>query len=327
MKLVRGLRSLVSQNRALSFGGAGCVATIGNFDGVHLGHKVIIEQVKDKAKQLGVPSVVVVFEPQPQEYFRKADAPARLMRFREKLVALRELNIDYLVCLAFNDDLHEMSASQFINQVLVGGLNIRHLVIGDDFRFGCDRTGDFSLLSRTGKELEKQDQGFSVESTHTVELEDDRVSSTRIRNALDDNKFQLAGRLLGHPYTISGCIVHGRKLGRQLGVPTANVSLGRKVLVLNGVYAVEAELESGSIWQGVANIGVRPTVDGVQPSLEVHLFGFDGSIYGEHLKVVFRHKIRDEQKFANVDALKEQIFNDIEETKTYFDTLSSRNKN
>ncbi len=327
MKLVRGLRSLISQNKTLSFSDVGCVATIGNFDGVHLGHKVIIEQVKDKARAFGVPSVVVVFEPQPQEYFRKTDAPARLMRFREKLVALQALNIDYLVCLAFNDELHEMPANQFIDQVLIAGLNIRHLVIGDDFRFGCDRAGDFALLSQAGKAPKEQAQGFSVESTRTIELEGDRVSSTRVRNALDDNEFQLAGRLLGHPYTISGCIVHGRKLGRQLGVPTANVSLGRKVLVLNGVYAVEAELESGSCWQGVANIGVRPTVDGVQPSLEVHLFDFKGSIYGEHLKVVFRHKIRNEQKFSNIDALKEQIFNDIKETKTYFDTLSSRNKN
>ncbi|MFD2231560.1 bifunctional riboflavin kinase/FAD synthetase [Alkalimarinus sediminis] len=326
MKLVRGLRSLVSLNKAFRFSDSGCVATIGNFDGVHLGHKVIIEQVKDKAKALGVPSVVVVFEPQPQEYFRKADAPARLMRFREKLVALRELQVDYLVCLAFNDQLHEMSANLFIAQVLVEGLNIRHLVIGDDFRFGCDRTGDFSLLSQSGKALEQQGAGFTVESTRTVELEGGRVSSTRIRNALDNNEFQLAARLLGHPYTISGCVVHGRKLGRQLGVPTANVSLGRKVLVLNGVYAVEAELLSGDSWQGVANIGFRPTVDGVQPSLEVHLFGFEGSIYGQHLKVVFRHKIRNEQKFASVDELKEQIFNDIKETQNYFDMLSSHNK-
>ncbi|UZE95608.1 bifunctional riboflavin kinase/FAD synthetase [Alkalimarinus alittae] len=332
MKLVRGLRSLASQknsrvsgskSEALSFRGLGCVATIGNFDGVHLGHKVIIEQVKDKAKKLGVPSVVVIFEPQPQEYFRKSDAPARLMRFREKLVALRELDIDYLVCLTFNDELHEMPAHQFIEQVLVSGLQIKHLVVGDDFRFGCDRAGDFALLSETGKLLEQQQKGFSVENTRTVALEGDRVSSTRVRNALDENQFALAGRLLGHPYTITGCVVHGQKLGRQLGVPTANVSLGRKVLVLKGVYAVEATLESGECLQGVANIGIRPTVDGVKPSLEVHLFGFEGSIYGQHLSVVFKHKVRDEQKFSDIERLKEQIFKDIEETKTYFDTLSN----
>ena len=308
MKLVRGLHSLAAQKAP-----QGCVATIGNFDGVHVGHQVIIEQVQESAEKLGVPSVVVVFEPQPQEYFRAESAPARLMRFREKLVALRTLKIDYLLCLKFSDRLHEMSAREFIDQVLVGGLNIKHLVIGDDFRFGSDRAGDFALLSKVGNEC-----GYSVENTRTVEIDSERVSSTRVRNALDSNSFDLVERLLGHPYTITGCIVHGRKLGRQLGVPTANVSLGRKNLVLKGVYAVEATLESGICLQGVANIGVRPTVDGIQPSLEVHLFDFDGSIYGEHLQVVFKRRIRDEKKFSDIDTLKEQIFKDIEETKTYF---------
>jgi len=313
MKLVRGLQGLVVQKVVAQQLHQGCVATIGNFDGVHIGHQVIIEQVRESAEKLGVPSVVVVFEPQPQEYFRVDAAPARLMRFREKLVALRELKIDYLLCLKFSDRLHEMSARQFIDQVLVSGLNIKHLVIGDDFRFGNDRAGDFALLSQVGSEC-----GYSVENTRTVEIDAERVSSTRVRNALDSNNFDLAERLLGHPYTITGCIVHGRKLGRQLGVPTANVSLGRKTLVLKGVYAVEATLESGVCLQGVANIGVRPTVDGLQPSLEVHLFDFDDSIYGEHLQVVFKRRIRDEKKFSDIDALKVQILKDIEETKTYF---------
>ncbi len=307
MKLVRGLHGLAQQTPK------GCVATIGNFDGVHIGHQVIIEQVQENAAKLGVPSVVVVFEPQPQEYFRADSAPARLMRFREKLVALRALKVDYLLCLKFSDRLHEMSAREFIDQILVRGLNVKHLVIGDDFRFGNDRAGDFALLSQVGNEC-----AYSVENTRTVEIDSERVSSTRVRNALDSNDFDLAERLLGHPYTITGCIVHGRKLGRQLGVPTANVSLGRKTLVLKGVYAVEATLESGVCLQGVANIGVRPTVDGVQPSLEVHMFDFDGSIYGEHLQVVFKRRIRDEKKFSNIDCLKEQILKDIEETKTYF---------
>jgi len=313
MKLVRGLQNLIAQKVVAQQTHQGCVATIGNFDGVHIGHQVIIEQVQERAAKLGLPSVVVVFEPQPQEYFRAGAAPARLMRFREKLVALRALKIDYLLCLKFSDRLHEMSALQFIDQVLVSALNIKHLVIGDDFRFGNDRAGDFALLSQVGNEC-----GYSVENTRTVEIDSERVSSTRVRNALDGNDFDLAERLLGHPYTITGCIVHGRKLGRQLGVPTANVSLGRKNLVLKGVYAVEATLESGVCLQGVANIGVRPTVDGLQPSLEVHLFDFDDSIYGEHLQVVFKRRIRDEKKFSDIDALKAQILKDIEETKTYF---------
>lgn len=333
MKLVRGLHNLGTQKIIAQQAGSelsslslvrGCVATIGNFDGVHVGHQVIIEQVRDSAAKLGVPSVVVVFEPQPQEYFKVDTAPARLMRFREKLVAIKALNVDYLLCLKFNDRLHEMSARQFIDQVLVNGLNIKHLVIGDDFRFGNDRVGDFALLSHVGQALQKgsQEQGYTVEKTRTVEVDAERVSSTRVRNALDSNNFDLVECLLGHPFTITGCIVHGRKLGRQLGVPTANVSLGRKNLVLNGVYAVEATLESGICKQGVANIGVRPTVDGIQPSLEVHLFDFDGSIYGEHLQVVFKRRIRDEKKFAGIDALKAQILKDIEETKTYFNILS-----
>lgn len=335
MKLVRGLRSLASPKTkhgseqhggAVSFQSQGCVATIGNFDGVHLGHNVIIEQVKEKALALGVPSVVVVFEPQPQEYFRQSDAPARLMCFREKLVELQAIHVDYLVCLRFNDQLHEMSATQFIEQVLVTGLNIKHLVIGDDFRFGCDRTGDFSLLSKMGHAFIDQDKGYTVENTRTVELEGDRVSSTRVRRALDSSQFAQAERLLGRPYSITGRVVHGQKLGRQLGVPTANVSLGRKVLALKGVFAVEATLESGETFQGVANIGNRPTVNGIKPSLEVHLFEFGETIYGERLRVVFRHKIREEQKFSDIDRLKEQIFKDIDETKTYFDRLRHSDK-
>ncbi|MCP5161125.1 MAG: bifunctional riboflavin kinase/FAD synthetase [Hahellaceae bacterium] len=337
MRLIRGLHNL----RAMP---EGCVATIGNFDGVHKGHQVIIEQVKRKARELELPSVVMVFEPQPQEYFRGAQAPARLMRFREKLLALADQDIDLLICLQFNHRVRKLTATDFVNQVLVSGLGVKHLVVGDDFRFGCDRSGDFHLLEQQG-----QLQGFGVEHTQTVgfvqagdagkeaadALNEARISSTRIRQALEANDFTLAEALLGRPYAISGCVIHGQKLGRQLGVPTANIALGRLRPALNGVYAVKVFRckaclgEAGDVnetvdldgWYGVANIGVKPTINGSTPSLEVHIFNFAGELYGEHLRVVFCQRLREEQKFSGLDALKAQIATDINQAKSYFGVL------
>jgi riboflavin kinase/FMN adenylyltransferase len=311
------------------------VATIGNFDGVHQGHRVILAQLREQAKRLQVPSVVMVFEPQPREYFQHELSPPRLMRFREKLMALRDEHIDIVVCLQFNARLRNLTADEFIHQILVDSLKVRYLVVGDDFRFGCDRSGNFQLLQQSGERA-----GYQVERTRTVEIGGDRVSSTRIRQALDQNDFTLAAQLLGHEYAITGCIVHGKKLGRQFGVPTANVSLGRKKPALSGVYAVTAQLVgrkrgTGSqsdcsetaeglseveSWQGVANIGTRPTVDGLRPALEVHLFDFSGDVYGYHLRVTFHHKIRDEQKFSSLDLLKHQIHLDLQKAHQYFDT-------
>lgn len=324
MRLVRGLHNLAQLE-------SGCVATIGNFDGVHQGHRVILAQVREHARRLNVPSVVMVFEPQPREYFQADKAPPRLMRFREKLAALATEEIDIVVCLQFTARLRNLTADAFIQNVLVDALKVRYLVVGDDFQFGCDRSGDFELLRSAGKIA-----GFEVEGTRTVEDDGQRISSTLVRQALDNNDFALASKLLGHEYKITGCVVHGQKLGRQFGVPTANVSLGRKVPALNGVYAVTAFLpepksERGKLlqsqarlddkvecWQGVANIGTRPTVGGRRPVLEVHLFDFSQEIYGQHLSVVFHHRIRDEQKFDSLGALKEQIIRDVAQAKEYF---------
>jgi len=314
MRLIRGLTNLkqFSQQPEAPLA-SGCVATIGNFDGVHLGHQTIIDQVREKARALNVPSVVMVFEPQPREFFQADDAPPRLMPFRQKFEALLTSGIDIVLCLRFNDKFRSYSGMGFIEDVLIRGLGVHHLVVGDDFRFGCDRAGDFALLRSVGEK-----QGFSVENTRTVEVAGDRVSSTRIRQVLAENRLSDAEDLLGHPYRIYGRVVYGQQLGRQIGAPTANVLLPR-MPALRGVYVVVATLADGRVLDGVANIGVRPTVDGKQPSLEVHLLDFAGTLYGQRIDVVFRHFLRDEVKFDSVDDLKHQIARDFDDARAWID--------
>ncbi|QIB49609.1 bifunctional riboflavin kinase/FAD synthetase [Pseudomonas sp. OIL-1] len=292
MELVRGLHNLRPRHR-------GCVVTIGNFDGVHAGHQAILERLRAHSERLGLPGCVVIFEPQPREYFAPQAAPPRLTRLRDKLALFEEQGIDRVLCLAFNRRLRELSAEEFVQQVLVGGLGVRHLEVGDDFRFGCDRSGDFAFLQESGRR-----HGFTVESTNTVAESGERISSTRLRQVLEEGDFQLAERLLGRPFSITGRVLHGQKLGRQLGAPTANVQLKRLRAPLNGVYRVSMELD-GVIQKGVANIGTRPTVEGDgQPHLEVHLFDFDGDLYGRRVTVVFHEKLREEQRFESLEALK-----------------------
>jgi riboflavin kinase/FMN adenylyltransferase len=299
MQLVRGLHNLRPQHR-------GCVATIGNFDGVHRGHQAILARLRERAVELGLPSCVVIFEPQPREFFAPDTAPARLARLRDKLQLLADEGVDLVLCLAFNQRLSKLSAAEFVDTVLIDGLGVKHLEVGDDFRFGCDRIGDFHFLEQAGAL-----RGFSVEAAQTVEIDGLRVSSTKVRKALAAADFELAERLLGRPFEISGRVLHGQKLARQLGTPTANVQLKRRRVPLTGVYLVSAELD-GKSWPGVANIGVRPTVAGDGSAhLEVHLLDFTGDIYGRRLTVVFHHKLRDEQRFASLEALKTAIDADI----------------
>lgn len=312
MRLIRGLTNLkLLSRREDSVLSQGCVATVGNFDGVHLGHQTILEQVKEKADQLGVPSVVMVFEPQPREFFQGGAAPPRLTGFRQKFETLLASGVDIVLCLKFDETFRSYSAMGFIDDVLIDGLKVRHLVVGDDFRFGCDRAGDFRLLQQVGEKA-----GYSVENTRTVTVEGDRVSSTRIRNALQDNRLELAGQLLGRPYAITGRVVYGRQLGRTIGAPTANILLGR-MAPLQGVYVVAITLPDGRQLDGVANIGLRPTVDGRQPSLEVHIFDFAGTLYGQRIDVSFRHPLRDEIKFDSIDELKDQIARDLEDARAW----------
>ncbi|MDU9390452.1 bifunctional riboflavin kinase/FAD synthetase [Pseudomonas sp. zfem002] len=299
MQLVRGLQNLRPRHR-------GCVATIGNFDGVHRGHQAILARLRERAAELGVPSCVVIFEPQPREYFAPQSAPARLARLRDKVALLAAEGVDRVLCLAFNQRLSKLSADEFVETILVDGLGVKHLEVGDDFRFGCDRLGDFVFLQNAG-----QRHGFTVEAAQTVELDGLRVSSTQVRDALAAADFALAERLLGRPFRIRGRVLHGQKLARQLGTPTANVQLKRRRVPLSGVYLVSAQVD-GKVWPGVANIGVRPTVAGDGSAhLEVHLLDFAGDLYGRRLTVEFHHKLRDEQRFASLEALKSAIDADI----------------
>ncbi|WP_444883708.1 bifunctional riboflavin kinase/FAD synthetase [Microbulbifer sp. PSTR4-B] len=314
-ELIRGLHNLRARHR-------GCVATIGSFDGVHLGHQAIIAQLQQRALEQGLPSVAIIFEPQPHEFFSGEQAPARLMRFKEKVLALFDVGVERVLCLQFNDTLRGLSAEAFIQRILLDGLGIRHLVVGDDFRFGCDRSGDYSLLQTMGAQ-----HGFTVEDTATMEIRGSRVSSTRIREALQGGDFELAETLLGRPYKITGRVAPGRSLGRQLGAPTANVRLQRYRSPLVGVYTVRTTATDGSELatgrqdiDGVANVGFRPTVEGegARPLLEVNLFDFNGNLYGRELAVEFCHKLRNEEKFASLDILKARIAEDIENARQWF---------
>lgn len=311
MQLVRGLHNLKPALR-------GCVATIGNFDGVHRGHQAILQRLRERAAELQLPSCVVIFEPQPREFFAPDNAPVRLSRLRDKLELLAAAGVDRVLCLAFNRRLRELSAADFVRTVLVEGLGVQHLEVGDDFRFGCDRAGDFSFLEQAGRQF-----GFSVEDAITIELGGERVSSTRVRNAAQVADFALAEQLLGRPFSISGRVLHGQKLGRQLGTPTANVQLKRRRAPLNGVYLVSVELD-GRVQPGVANIGMRPTVAGDgRAHLEVHLLDFAGDLYGRRLTVVFHQKLRDEQRFASLEALKAAIDADIASARAYWQRANS----
>jgi riboflavin kinase/FMN adenylyltransferase len=304
---IRGLHNLRPWHR-------GCVATIGSFDGVHLGHQAILHQLIEVSRQYNLPAVVIVFEPQPHEFFSGDKAPARLMRLREKVQALLAAGVARVLCVQFNDALRKLTAEAFIEKVLLDGLAIKHLVVGDDFRFGCDRRGDFALLQKIGSE-----RGFGVTDTCTLELGGERVSSTRIRHLLEVGDFAQAEMLLGKPYSICGRIAYGQQLGRKLGVPTANVHLRRYRSPLHGVFTVTTRFSDGSTHQGVANVGVRPTVSGdKKPLLEVHLFDFSRKVYGAMIDVVFHRKLRDEKRFSSLDELQAQLQADITLGREFF---------
>jgi riboflavin kinase/FMN adenylyltransferase len=299
MQLIRGIHNLRPVHR-------GCVATIGNFDGVHLGHQAVFTNLLARGRELGLPSVVITFEPQPQEYFAPEQAPARLTRLREKLLAIRQTGIQRVLLLEFNARLAGMQAEDFAENILVWGLGVRFLYVGDDFRFGRGRHGDFQMLCDAG-----QRHGFAVENMHTFRLQEDRVSSTRVRELLTDGQLEAASHLLGRPFRICGRVAHGDKRGRTIGFPTANVDLHRRVTPVHGVFAVRVFGLAQEPLPGVANIGTRPTVSG-DPRflLEVHLFDFVREVYGAHVEVEFVHKLRDEKRFGSFEELRRQIAQD-----------------
>lgn len=306
MEIIRGMYNLRPRHH-------GAVVTIGNFDGVHLGHQAILGQVIRRARELGRPSMLICFEPQPKEFFDAFNAPARLTRFREKVELLAGLGLELVLCLPFNEKTRAMTAQGFVD-LLARDIRLSGLYVGDDFRFGADRSGDFATLEAAGKTYR-----FDVTDTNTLTFEDLRVSSTRIRERLTAGDFEGAEAMLGHPYAITGRVMYGRQLGRQLDAPTANIQLHRYRAPIEGVYAVEVD-GLGDRLRGVANVGVRPTLNeaNVKPILEVHVFDFNENIYGRCMKVLFRHKIRDEQKFAGIDELKAQIQRDIGAARDWF---------
>lgn len=310
MELIRGIQNLRPEHH-------GCVATIGNFDGVHLGHQAVIGQLAEKGSELGVPTLVMVFEPQPLEVFKGEQAPARLTRFREKIRALARFAVDRLLCIRFSSSFAKMSAEAFIKDVLVDGLGIRYLVVGDDFRFGAGRKGDFEMLRQAGEQY-----GFEVSNLHSFRIGGKRVSSTLIRQALAAGNMEDAENLLGRPYRMCGRVAHGDKIGRTLGIPTANIYLHRKVSPVQGIYVVEVFGLKGEPLQGVASVGNRPTVGGTRPLLEIYIFDFNEDIYGQYLNIDFLHKIRNEQKFESLDELKAWIEDDIVKARDWF----ARNK-
>lgn len=306
MQLIRGLKNA---SQVLQ----GCAVTIGNFDGVHLGHQAILRHLRQKADELKLPMAVLLFEPQPREYFMGENAPARLMRLRDKLHYLAQAKVDFVIVAKFDRTFAEQSAQDFIENTLVRQLHVKFLSIGDDFRFGAQRQGNFAMLQQAGEKL-----GFTVEDNHSFCLDEQRISSTAIREALAQDNLRLAENLLGKPYRIFGRVIHGNKLGRTIGFPTANIRLHRQVNPVKGVYAVKVRLKSGEIFNGVANMGKRPTINGVMQLLEVHLFDFAQNIYGELVEVEFCHKIRNEIKFPSFDDLKAQIERDVETAKAFF---------
>lgn len=313
MKLFRGLANSPQFQ-------SGCVATIGNFDGVHLGHQRLITQLKTKAKEFDVPCVVILFEPQPLEYFAAEKAPARLSSLREKLFLMKQLGIDAVWCLTFNEAFSRLSADAFCQRVLFDRLKIRYLSVGEDFRFGQGRFGDFQLL-KTHCAVED----CHLEAMPTVIYGTKRrISSTWVREALSCGDLNQAKALLGRDFSLIGRVSHGDKRARDWGIPTANVLLKRLSVPIKGVYCVCVNF-GGKVYDGVANVGTRPTIDGMTSLLEVHIFDFERDIYGELIEVKFVNKLRDEKKFASIEQLKQQILRDAEVAKQYF-SLSNKPK-
>lgn len=307
MELIRGLHNLRPRHH-------GCVATIGAFDGVHRGHQAVITHLLEKSRELAQPSLIIVFEPLPREYFAPVKAPARIMSFWEKCRALEALGVDRLLRIRFNEQFRTQSAQEFVDDIFVDALGVKYVVLGDDFRFGADREGDFAFIQDQGERY-----GFEARSTPTFAIDGERVSSTRIRQALEEADFATAERLLGRPYAISGRVIYGRQLGRTIGTPTANVELRRLRAPLSGVYVVSVSGAGLEAAHGVANVGVRPTVDdSIKANLEVHLLDRDIDLYGRYIEVTFRHKLREEQKFESIEELQENIARDVAQARDWF---------
>ena len=303
MELVRGLANLRDPHR-------GSVVTIGNYDGVHRGHQHMLATVTGRARELGLPATVVTFEPTPREYFEGDSAPARLMRLREKLEALPLYDVDRVVVLRFDRRMQAMGADEFVERLLVRGLGARHVVVGHDFHYARRREGNIDTLRAAGDR-----HGYTVEEVGRFLVDGERVSSSLVREALGRGDLARAGMLLGRPYRMAGRVRRGQQLGRRLGYPTANLALHRKVVPLWGVFAVRVSGAGLVDHPAVASLGTRPTIDGTEPLLEVHVFDHDGDLYGRYLDVDFVRRLRDERRFESLDSLVEQMHRDAAEAR------------
>ena len=286
-----------------------CALTIGNFDGVHRGHRALVDRVLARAQEANLTSCVLTFEPHPREFFAGEAAPARITRLRDKLDLLAQAGVERVHVARFDARFAALRPERFVEDVLVGGLGVRSLTIGRDFRYGARRAGDFASLEAAAKR-----HAFSLEAMDDVEFEGRRVSSSAVRAALQAGDLRGAERLLGHPYFISGRVAHGAKLGRGLGFPTANIVL-RRPPPIAGIFVVEVD----RFGRGVASVGRRPTINPVPiPLLEVHLFDRDEDLYGEHLRVRFLEKLRDEEKYDGLPALQAAIARDATRAREFF---------
>jgi len=285
----------------------GCVASIGNYDGMHLGHQKILERLHSQAISMNLPSLLIMFEPLPMEYFLKENTNPRLMTLREKLVILQNSAIDYVLCLRFNAKLANLTAAQFVKDVLLDSLNVRYIIIGDDFTFGSNRTGGYAILQKY----------IETKKIALVQVDDTKVSSSHIRQALAIGDLETAECLLGRPYSMSGRVAYGNRLGHRIGFPTANIYLQHKVLPIRGVYIARIKGLNVRPMVGVVNVGNRPTTNGTRNVLEAHLLDFNKDIYGTRIEVEFVKKLRDEIKFASLDLLKQQIEKDVNQVKQY----------
>ncbi|MBI2994038.1 MAG: bifunctional riboflavin kinase/FAD synthetase [Gammaproteobacteria bacterium] len=300
-------------------GQRGCVATIGNFDGVHLGHQAIIGELARTAAERRIPAIVMTFEPQPLEFFAPETAPSRLTSLREKCQVLARQGVDCVLCLRFTDALARLAPAEFVDRLLVAAMDARHVIVGDDFRFGRNRVGDYRELSELAR-----GRGFEVSETPTCMLGGARVSSSRIRAALLNGDMQAAATLLGRRYSLIGRVVPGDRRGRGLGFPTANIDLERRTPPLRGVFAVRVLGLDDRTRDGVANIGTRPVFGGARMLLETHLFDFDDDLYGRRMEVEFLCKLRDEQRFASTRELQDQIRRDCDAARAFLGSAAAQ---
>jgi riboflavin kinase / FMN adenylyltransferase len=297
MELIRGLLNIRERQR-------GCVVTIGTYDGIHLGHRALLDRTKEHSARLSAPTVLLTFEPMPREYLNPEEPPARLTSLRERWRVLEGMSLDSVLVLRFGEGLRNLSGEAFAT-LLARNLAARAVVVGHDFRFGCNGEATAPMLAEAGRRL-----GFSVDVVPPVTLDGERVSSSGVRDALGRGEFEIAKRRLGRPYTMRGRVVPGQRLGRDIGFPTANLRIERRRAPLKGIFAVRVHGIGVTPLAGVASLGTRPTVGGVHTLLEVHLFDFAADIYGREIEVEFVAKLRDEEHFPTVEALVEQIHRD-----------------